>query len=291
MLDRLQKSFGKPEPVKLGAPSMVNDKDFTNWWTHFQRQSASPGAVVGLVHIAFEGDVRSILPAISCPTLVLHRIDDPFINVHHGRYLAGHIPSARIVELKGSDHLHYIDDTEVADNEIELFLTRTKASAITHRVLATIMFTDIVESTKWVAELGDQRWQELLAEHNTVVRRKIDRHDGITVGTTGDGFLARFDGPARAVRCAQAIHGVTSGLGLKVRAGLHVGEIQLTGDDISGIAVHIGARVMETAAGGEIRVTSTVRDLVVGSGLVFPDLGQHALKGVPGSWTLMSVDE
>ena len=196
-----------------------------------------------------------------------------------------------MVELKGGYHLHYISDTEVSDNEIELFLTGTKASAITHRVLATIMFTDIVESTKWVAELGDQRWQELLVEHNKVVRREIDRHDGITVGTTGDGFLARFDGPARAVRCAQAIHGVTSGLGLKVRAGLHVGEIQLTGDDISGIAVHIGARVMDTAAGGEIRVTSTVRDLVVSSGLVFSDLDQHALKGVPGSWTLMSVDE
>ena len=196
-----------------------------------------------------------------------------------------------MVELKGSDHLHYISDTEVADNEIELFLTRTKASAITHRVLATIMFTDIVESTKWVAELGDQRWQELLIEHNKVVRRKIDLHDGITVGTTGDGFLARFDGPARAVRCAQAIHGVTSCLGLKVRAGLYVDEIQLTVDDMSGIAVHIGAGVMDTAAGGEIRVTSTVRDLVVSSGLVFSDLDQHALKGVPGSWTLMSVDE
>ena len=290
LLDSLKKSFGKPESVQLPAPSLAGNKDFADWWARYQRQGASPGTVVGLARIAFDGDVRQILPAISCPTLVLHRTNDPFIGIQHGRYLAEHIPGARMVELEGGDHLHYVGDTEVADSEIELFLTGTKASAVAHRVLATVMFTDSVDSTKWAAELGDQRWQELLEEHNTVVRREIDRHDGITVNTTGDGFLARFDGPARGVRCAQAIHGATSGLGLKLRAGLHVGEVQLSGSDISGIAVHIGARVMDTASGGEIRVTSTVRDLVVGSGLEFVEAGQHELKGVPGSWMLMSVE-
>jgi len=290
LLDNLQSSWGKSSSAALGAPSLAHDADFSNWWARFQRQSASPGAAAGIVRMAFEGDVRHVLPAISCPTLVLHRTHDPFVDIHHGRYLAENIPGARMVELEGVDHLHYVGDTEVADNEVELFLTGTKVSAVVNRVLATVLFTDIVGSTKLATELGDQRWQELLEEHNTVVRREIERHDGITVSTTGDGFLARFDGPARAVRCAQAVHGAVSGLGLQLRAGLHVGEVQISHDDILGIAVHIGARVMASAATGETRVTSTIRDLVVGSGLNFRDLGQHELKGVPGSWTLMSVE-
>jgi pimeloyl-ACP methyl ester carboxylesterase len=290
LLNNLQNSWGKSSSAPIGAPSLAHDVDFTSWWARFQRQSASPGAAAGIVRMAFEGDVRHVLPAISCPTLVLHRTNDPFVDIHHGRYLAEHIPGARMVELDGGDHLHYVGDTEVADNEVELFLTGTKASAVVQRVLATVMFTDIVGSTKLATELGDQRWQELLEEHNKIVRREIERHDGIIVNTTGDGFLARFDGPARAVRCAQAAHGAVSGLGLQIRSGLHVGEVQIGQDDISGIAVHIGARVMASANAGETRVTSTIRDLVVGSGLGFIDLGQHELKGIPGSWTLMSVE-
>ena len=289
-LEEIKEGWGTAQSVLSSAPSLADDDAFGQWYARFNRLAASPGAVAGLVRMAFEGDIRHVLPAISRPTLVLHRSDDTFVDVRHGRYLAEHIAGARFVELSGADHLFYVGDTEVADNEIELFLTGRTAGAAAQRVLATLLFTDIVDSTGLAVELGDQRWQELLEEHNMLLRHELARHDGIEVNQTGDGFLARFDGPGRAVRCAQAIHLATEGRGLQLRAGLHVGEIQLGADNISGIAVHIAQRVMASASPGETRTTGTVRDLVVGSGLGFRDLGEHELKGVPGSWKLMLVE-
>jgi class 3 adenylate cyclase len=236
-------------------------------------------------------DVRHILPTIGVPTLVVHRTEDVTINVEGGRYLAEHIPGARYVELPGTDHIPFVGENaaEVAD-AIEEFLTGSKAAVAVDRVLATVLFTDIVGSTQKAAALGDRRWRQLLDNHHATIRRNLAHFRGHEVKTTGDGFLATFDGPARGVRCACAIADEIRPLGIEIRAGLHTGECEMMGDDVGGIAVHIGARVAALADASEVLVSSTVKDLVAGSGLRFGDRGSQSLKGVPGEWHIFAVE-
>jgi class 3 adenylate cyclase len=236
-----------------------------------------------------EIDVRHVLPTIRVPTLVLHRTGDS-ISVDQGRYIAEQIPGAKYVELPGTDHLPAAGDFNALVDEIEEFLTGVRPVPESDRVLATVLFTDIVGSTERAATLGDRAWRALLDTHHGIVRRELERHRGREVGTAGDGFLATFDGPARAIRCAAAIRDGVRSLGIQIRAGLHTGECELMGDDVGGIAVHIGARVMATAAPSEVLVSSTVKDLVAGSGLRFVDRGVHSLHGVPGEWRLFAVE-
>jgi class 3 adenylate cyclase len=239
-----------------------------------------------------EIDVRDILPQIQAPTLVLHRRGDRVVNVNAGRYLAEHIPGARFVELPGIDHAVWAGNTESVVGEIQQHLTgaRTASPAELDRVLATVLFTDVVGSTERASELGDQRWRELLERHNALVREALARFRGREVKTIGDGFLATFDGPARGIRAAQAIASGVRELGLEVRSGLHTGECEILDKDVGGIAVHIGARIAAQAGPGEVLVSSTVRDLVSGSGIEFAERGAHALKGVPGEWHLFAAE-
>jgi len=235
-------------------------------------------------------DIRHVLPAIRVPTLILHRTGDRTIDVRCSRDMAARIPGARLVEIAGQDHLPFVGPANETVDEIEEFLTGLRRAPEPDRVLATVLFTDIVASTERAAELGDRQWHALLEGHHAVVRRELARFRGQEVKTTGDGFLATFDGPARAIRCACSVRDRLRDLGLEIRAGLHTGECELLGDDIGGIAVHIGARVMSTAPPGDVLVSSTVKDLVAGSGIRFDDWGAHTLKGVPGEWHLHRVD-
>jgi class 3 adenylate cyclase len=238
----------------------------------------------------FQIDIRSVLPSIRIPTLILHPTGDRSLAVDNARYMAQYIPGAKFVELPGIDHLPWVGESvDAALEEIEEFLTGVRHPSEPDRVLATVLFTDIVGSTERAAELGDRRWRDLLHDHHRAVRRELARFRGREVHTAGDGFLAIFDGPARAIRCAGAIIDAARQQGLRIRAGLHTGEVELMGDDIGGIAVHIGARVAANAGPEEVLVSSTVKDLVVGSGIEFHDRGRRALKGVPGEWGLFSV--
>jgi class 3 adenylate cyclase len=236
-------------------------------------------------------DISGILPAVRVPTLVIHRTGDKAVNVEGGRDMAAHIAGARLVELPGIDHIYYVGENaqEISD-EIEEFLTGSRAAVPIDRVLATVLFTDIVGSTEKAAALGDQRWRDLLDKHNAIIRRNLLRFRGREVKVTGDGFLATFDGPARGVRCACAIAEEIKSLGIEVRAGLHTGECESIGLDVGGIAVHIGARVAALAGAGEVLVSSTVKDLVAGSGLRFGDRGVHPLKGIPGEWRVFAAE-
>jgi class 3 adenylate cyclase len=233
-------------------------------------------------------DVRTLLPAIRVPTLVLHRSGDRDSRPEEGLYIAERIPSARFVELAGDDHFPSIDGDQIVD-EVEEFLTGVRRGPEPDRILATVLFTDIVGSTRLAAELGDRAWRRLLGQHFEIIRRSLDRFDGREVKSVGDGILATFDGPARAVRCAVAIREGVAELGIEVRAGLHTGEIELEPGDIAGLAVHIAARISAMAAAREILVSSTVKDLVVGSAIEFDDRGSHELKGVPGEWRVFAV--
>jgi class 3 adenylate cyclase len=244
---------------------------------------------MALMRMNSEIDVRHVLGAIHVPTLVLHRTGDVTVSVEAGRYQAAHIPQAKYVELPGVDHLPFVGDSEAVLSEIEEFLTGARPVLEPDRVLATVLFTDIVGSTSHAAELGDRRWRELLGDQRAAVRRELDRHRGREIDTAGDGFLATFDGPARAIRCACAIRDAVRPLGLEVRAGLHTGEIELLGDGVAGIAVHIAARVAALAGSGEVLTSSTVKDLVAGSGVQFSDRGSHTLRGVPDQWRLFEV--
>jgi class 3 adenylate cyclase len=234
-------------------------------------------------------DARDVLSSISAPTLVVHRSGDPLVGVAHGRYLAEHIRGARLSEYPGDFHFSALGKDEEVLDEVEEFVTGTRQRHEIDRVLKTLVFTDIVGSTEKAVGMGDRRWRELLDLHDAAVRRELDRYGGQEVTTTGDGFLASFDGPARAIRCAQAIASQANSLGLPVRAGLHSGECELRGGDLAGQAVHVGARVASLAGPGEVLTTSTVRDLVAGSGIEFRDRGQHALKGIPGEWQLLAA--
>ena len=279
------------ETLPLFAPSFVGDARQVAWWTRLQRVGSSPGAQLAQERVFRDMDIRRLLPAVGVPALVLHRVDDEVEPVGAGRYVAKAIPGARYVELDGADHWPWAGDRASLVREIERFVTdlRDDEESERNRVLATVLFTDIVDSTSQSAVLGDRRWRELRAQHDRIVRGQLARHRGREVKTMGDGFLATFDGPARAVRCARAICASVDALGLEVRAGLHTGEIELDGDDVAGVAVAIGARVGALAAAGEVLVSSTVKDLVVGSGLVFDDRGEHDLKGVPDAWRLYAA--
>ena len=268
---------------------MVGDEGFGRWFATQMRLSASPGAAIALSRMNAEIDIRHALPVIRVPTLVLHRTGDRDEHVEEGRYLAAHIPGAKFVELPGDDHLSFIGDMDAVVDEIEEFVTGARPDREPDRVLATVLFTDIVGSTEHAVRLGDRRWRDLQERHHALVRRELARHRGKEIDTAGDGFLATFDGPARAIRCAKAISAEVRELGLEVRAGLHTGGCELRGERVSGIAVHTGARVAAQAGPGEILVSSTVKDLVAGSGLQFEDRGVHALKGVPGEWRLYAV--
>jgi len=271
------------------APSVAADPAVRQWWSRFLRMSASPAAAVALGRMNADIDIRPVLPTIHVPTLVLHRAGDGFVDPGGSRFMASRIPGARYVDLPGADHLPFWEHDEAILGEVEEFLTGVRPLPEPDRILATVLFTDIVGSTEQVAAAGDRRWRDLLETHNFVIRRELGRFHGREVNTAGDGFLAVFDGPARAIRCAQAIGAGVRGLGLQVRAGLHTGECERMGDDIGGIAVHIGARVAAQAGAGEILVSSTVKDLVAGARIAFQDRGEHALKGVPGRWRLFAV--
>ena len=279
----------RPEDVAYYAPSRVGDEQFVRHLEQYLRRSASPGAAAALLRMNSYIDVREVLATIRVPTLVLHRAGDRDVNIAEGRYLAAKIPGAKFVELPGDDHWISAGDTDAIADEIEEFLTGTRPVPDPDRVLATVLFTDLVGSTERAAELGDRDWRDLLRAHDASVRREIERFRGREVDTAGDGFFATFDGPARAVRCALSIGGAVRELGVEVRAGVHTGECELDGPKVRGIAVHTGARIASLAGPGEVLVSQTVKDLVSGSGLSFEDRGAHELKGVPGEWRVYAA--
>jgi pimeloyl-ACP methyl ester carboxylesterase len=289
LIEFSRRRWGDGVGLSAWAPSRAGDARLREWWGRLQRMAVSPGMVRRIFEQYLDLDIRDVLPAISVPTLVLQRRDDRMIVVDHGRYLAERIPGASYVELDGADHLFFTGDADALLDEIEEFLTGTRRGPEPDRILATVLFTDLVGSTERAAELGDARWRELLESHRTQVRRQLERFGGREVKTLGDGFMATFDGPARAVRCAQAVVEQSRSLALEVRAGVHAGECERMGDDVGGIAVHIAARIAGLAEGGEALVSSTVKDLVAGSGLAFDDRGEHALKGVPDAWRLFAA--
>jgi class 3 adenylate cyclase len=277
--------------LSIWAPSAGDDPVATAAFGRYLRSGASPSAVEALTRMNGMADVRHVLPAICVPTLVIHRAADMIVSVEAGRDLAAMIQGARYVELPGEDHLWFHGDADAILDEMEEFLTGTRSPQVPDRVLATVMFTDSVDSTRQAAALGDRRWRDLLGRHDALMRRELERHRGRAVKTMGDGFLATFDGPARAIRCACSVRDALRDLGIEVRAGLHTGEFDLIGDDVGGIAVNIGARVGSAAGPGEVLVSRTVTDLVAGSGIAFEDRGVHALKGVPGEWQLFAVSD
>jgi class 3 adenylate cyclase len=289
-LEQVEREWGEGVGIELRAPSMARDEHFRQWWARFQRTSASPAAAITLARMNAQIDVRDVLPAIRIPTLILHSVNDRTIDVGGSRYMAERIPGAKLVELRGADHIPWLSDADAVLGEIEEFLTGVRHSPEPDRVLATVLFTDIVGATEKAASLGDRHWHDLLDSHHALVRRQLAGFRGREIDTAGDGFLAAFDGPARAARCACAISDNLRSLGIEIRAGLHTGECEVMGDKLGGIAMHIGARIAALAQSGEVLVSSTVKDLVAGSGLSFQDRGTHALKGVPGEWRLFAVE-
>jgi pimeloyl-ACP methyl ester carboxylesterase len=280
----LERQWGELMDLEDYVPSKAGDEAFLRRLATYFRRSASPGAGVALLRMNTQIDIRHVLPSIHIPTLVIHRTGDRDANVEEGRWIAGQIPNARFVELPGEDHLPWVGDSDAVLDEIEEFLTGVRPSPESNRVLATVLFTDIVDSTKHAAGLGDRAWHDLLESHHAIVRKELLRFRGHEVKTIGDAFVATFDGPARAVRCACGVRDAVAELGIQIRAGLHTGEIELTGGDIRGIAVHITARVIAAAQPGQVLVSSTVKDLSAGSGINFVDRGKQVLKGVPDEW-------
>jgi pimeloyl-ACP methyl ester carboxylesterase len=289
LIPAVRASWGKAGFFNLPAPSTVNDPQMQNWLARYQRLSAPPSWATMVSRWYGEVDVRSILPTITAPTLVITRKDAIYHRPAHGEYLAAHIPDARLVELAGADTSPYFIDPEPVLDEIEEFLTGVRTRPVSDRTLATVMFTDIVDSTGHLARLGDQQWLSVLGRHDQLTRDYLVRYRGIERRASGDGFLATFDGPTRAVTCAAELQQAMSELGIEIRAGLHTGEVELAGDNIEGLAVHIAARVIDANGGNDVMVSSTVKDLVVGSGIEFDHRGSHELKGVPGEWQLYAV--
>jgi len=290
LIDGIDKWWGGTVYFRVTAPSLGDDRELMKRLARQVRHQASPGTAQALLSVLVGTDTREILGAIRVPMLVLYASGNPFFAVESGRYVATHIPGAAFVEVPGRDHLWWSDDPDAFLDEIEQFVTGVRRGADPERVLSTVLFTDIVGSTERAATVGDRRWRELLEAHHRVVRRELDRHRGREVKTTGDGFVATFDGPARAIRCACAVRDAVRGLDLTVRAGVHTGEIELTDQDIAGLAVHVAARVCGLAAGDEVLVSRTVTDLVAGSNITFGARGEHDLKGVPGRWQLYAVE-
>jgi class 3 adenylate cyclase len=282
--------WGTGEFQHVLNPDMPWNEEIRATWARFERLSASPSTAARMMQFMAEMDVRALLPSIRVPTLVVHHVDDAVIPPAWGRYVADHIPDAKYVELPGRNLVHVVEPGWRASfQEIAQFLTGHQPEVANDRVLATVLFTDIVDSTRRAAEMGDRDWHALFDAHDAVVRSQLARFRGRKVNTSGDGFLAMFDGPQRAIRCAMAIRDTVQALGIEVRAGLHTGECEVRGDDIGGISVHIGARVSALAGPNDVLVSSTLRDLVIGSGLEFEDRGTHDLKGVPGEWRLFAV--
>jgi class 3 adenylate cyclase len=290
-VEEMVKGWGTPESVALSrwAPNATRDESYKRWWARLQRVGASPGTVRALARMNQDIDIRSVLGAIRVPTLLLHRTGDQSVVIDHSRYMAAQIPGARLVELAGGDHHAWLGDAESVLGAVEEFLTGMRHGPEPDRVLATVMFTDIVGSTERAAMLGDRRWHDLRDRHHALVRRELARFRGREVETAGDGFLATFDGPARAIRCACAVSDAVKELGIDIRAGLHTGECEVMGEQVGGIAVHIGARVATMAGPGEVLVSGTVKELVEGSDIRFADRGTHTLKGVPGEWRVFEV--
>jgi class 3 adenylate cyclase len=285
----LEPRWGTGVGLAAWAPSVAHDPAARESFARLQRLAASPGAAVALMSSYLDIDVRPALPLVNAPVLVMHRTADRMIPFVHGQYLAEHIDGARLVELPGTDHFWWTEGTGQILDETEEFLTGARSVPEPDRVLASVLFTDIVDSTRRAAELGDRSWRLLLNRHDALSERQVERYGGRLVKTTGDGVLAVFDGPARSVRCARAISDGAQALGLEVRAGVHTGEVELRGDDIAGLGVNIAARVESLAQPGEVLVSRTVTDLVAGSGLDFADRGEHDLKGVPGRWRLFAA--
>jgi class 3 adenylate cyclase len=295
IIDAIEREAGGAVNIQAYAPSGAHDAAFMRWYANYRRLAASPGATIAVQRLNYDIDVRHVLPAVRVPTLVLHAIGDRAVVIGNGRYLAEHIPGAKLVELPGDDHMPFASEAlrhgDAITDEIEEFLTgvRPERGLDAERVLATILFTDVVGSTERAAALGDRRWRDVLGQYYAVARRELERFRGREIDTAGDGLFAAFDGPARAIRCTWRIRDGVRALGLELRAGLHAGECETIGTKIGGIAVHIGARVASNAAPGEILVSNTVKDLVAGSGIRFESRGSHPLKGVPGEWPLFVV--
>jgi class 3 adenylate cyclase len=289
-IEETEATWGSPEAFRALAPSKENDPDFQRWIGRYLRQSASPKAAAALLRMNTQIDVRNVLPTIGVPTLLLYRTHDADVHVDEGRYVAERIPGSTFVELPGADHLMWTGDADALLDEVEGFLTGVRRGPDPDRVLVTVLFTDVVGSTETATRVGDRAWRSLLERHHQVVRRALARWRGREIDTAGDGFLATFDGPARAIRCAVAATEGIRDLGLQIRAGLHTGEVEIAGGDVRGIAVHIGSRVAGLAAPGEVLVSRTVADLVAGSGIVFAERGEHELKGVSGTWLVYAVE-
>ncbi len=288
VLDDIDHNWGTPQSlnVAMRVPTVAGDTHAAERIASYYRAAASPGAAAAIMRMNREIDVRHILPATRVPTLILHRTAERVLDVGHARYMAQHIPGAKLVELSGEDHPPWFGDRDAVLDEVEQFLTGGRRVQEPDRVVATVLFADIVGSTERAAALGDEPWRELLGAFYAKVREVLQQYRGREINTAGDGFLAAFDGPARAIRCAGAIRDTVHALNLEVRCGLHTGECELVGNDLAGIAVHTGARVAGLAAPGEVLVSQTVRDLVAGSGMTLEDRGTHALKGVPNEWRL-----
>lgn len=288
-IEETERNWGSVFRTARYAPSREGDAAFENWMSRYCRLSASPKAAAALLRMNSQIDVTSILEVIRVPTLLLYRVDDADVTIEEGRYIASRIPGSRLVELPGADHFFWAGDPEPLLGEIEEFVTGHRGADLRDRVLATVLFTDIVSSTEHAASQGDRTWADLLERHNAAVRQELHRWRGREVNTTGDGFVATFDGPARAIRCAGAISAAVRPLGIEVRCGLHTGEVEIMGDDVTGLAVSIAARIAAAAGPGEVLTSRTVRDLVAGSGIVFSPHGTHDLKGVADRWELFSV--
>ena len=286
----VETGWGQASLVPLLAPSRAGDLRFLSWYRRWERLSSTPSAAAATVRWANEFDLGPVLPAIQARTLVVHRTGNPLFDLASARAAATLIPDARFAELPGADELPYVGDSDALLDVIEEFLTGVRAAPDSDRSLATVLFTDIVGSTQKAAEIGDRRWRDLLSEHHARIRRLLERFCGSEVDTAGDGFFATFDGPARAVRCGCAIRDAVRDIGIEVRAGLHTGEVERRGAAVTGLAVHVGARVAARAQANEVLVTSTVRMLVLGAGISFADRGRHRLKGIPDQWQLFAVE-
>lgn len=286
----MQKEWGGPVGIDERAPSVADDPHFREWWATYLRMGASPGAALALTKMNAEIDVRHVLPSIRVPTLVIHRAGDLCLKVDEGRFVASNIPGSKYVELPGVDHLPFVGDQNAILDEVEEFLTGVRHAPEYDRVLATVLFTRIVDSAAQSAEMGERRWRDLLERHQAYVRRELELFKGREIEMVGDGLLATFDGPARAIRCACAITDSASRLGIKIKAGLHTGECDVMEDKVGGIAVEIGAQVAARASIGEVLVSNTVKDLVAGSGISFEERGTHSLEDIPGEWRLFAVE-